>query len=104
MTKEKVAIHRNLSVEDFEKIFKDAKGTLRPRKNGRRKIFLVAYTGHGCQANSSAFCHAVTDCTFKASAYNIEAKLLEIGMHEESSILGILGCCRNEVMLDAATE
>ena len=44
-TSEKIEIHKNLSKKDFEKLFK---GSLRPRKDARKKVYFVAFTGHGC--------------------------------------------------------
>ena len=86
----------------MEKVFKSP--SLRPKKDGRKKIYLVAYTGHGCQATPQAYTHAITDDTEKASVYNIERKMIEIGQHPECAVFGVLGCCRNTVMMDNAPE
>ena len=41
---EKIEIHKNLNVKQFQDLFK----RIKPRINGRKKIYLIAYTGHGC--------------------------------------------------------
>ena len=32
----------------------------------------------------------------EGSYYNIESKIIEFGRHQESCVLGVLGCCRND--------
>ena len=77
--------------------------SLRPRKDGRKKIYLVAYTGHGCQATPQAFTHAITDDE-DGSVFNVESAIMQIGRHEESAVFGVLSCCRNDRLSDNIAE
>ena len=64
--------------------------------DGRKKIFLIAYTGHGCQFTPQAYTHAITDDNEEGSVFNIERKIIEIGQRRETSVFGVLSCCRND--------